>query len=933
MRTFLNLNFKFISRSLVVAAVFFFSFQTTYAIPIINTFTADTGGTNVVQAGGTLQVNNGQGWTIRWQASNTAGCNIDSDESIGSDGLPKWSPVIGGVFSGFQNMDDAGAALLDAEVFQYTIKCYETVRERGTAQQGFPVRNYDVTNPFVGSTLSGSTLTMTGEVSKVITVRVVDQSTSTCPTGASGDICRTVCTGHETTPTCSNCKGSTGTSSGACENAFQCISQNPGNTEQCYISQTESNTATQPAVDSDTGCIPLVGNGFDIKKCTISILDRTLVSLAASFLQLCAYIFEFSIQAGVVQFSSLVSKTGTETAWLTDIWSTIRDILNIAVIFVLLYSAIQVIVGRGGEIKKLIAGVILFGVLTNFSLFLTKAAVDISNVIALEFYQQMRTTPLSDTSFSGGLGATVVTITGLTNLYDPKPEGGISGSLKGSENLLRESILFRLAMIFVFVAVAFVFLQAAFVFIARTLSLILLMIFSPLMFAGGVFAPLQDWIKKWHKEFIGQLTVAPLFMVLLYVVLTVMGSLIKAVNEKLINGENDLFSFLALIILTSALTIFGFGAALSKAKEYSGSIGGKFAGWGSKLSGYGMSKIYSGTLGMAGRGISTGIARASQQTIGRLGEKASKVQGTGLVSTLVRNTGNAVKDKSFDIRNTKAGGAIGGGVSKALSAATGVPVTVSAGPGLKGRETRMKEGVELAQKKADTEIDTELKKIDEGTKQYDIFDQKIVDNTGNELVRTNENNDEWEKKVNVANKYQKGQALAKKNTYLASRPVANRSTSQLKTTAQKAQFKAVKAQQKKLSSETKKEQDHQIRKDKLKAYKDDLKTQFASDASAPLQPPLNNVRVLKSKSEIDAMGDEEVIALWDEIADTISTEMKLYKADKKSIIDNPNQHSIADQREVFRAISDFEKLQKRAGGAGKDIESLKKAIESHEQKK
>ena len=58
-----------------------------------------------------------------------------------------------------------------------------------------------------------------------------------------------------------------------------------------------------------------------------------------------------------------------------------------------------------------------------------------------------------------------------------------------------------------------------------------------------------------------------------------------------------------------------------------------------------------------------------------------------------------------------------------------------------------------------------------------------------------------------------------------------------------------------------------------------------------------------------------------------------YKADKKSIIDNPNQHSIADQREVFRAISDFEKLQKRAGGAGKDIESLKKAIESHEQKK
>ena len=66
-----------------------------------------------------------------------------------------------------------------------------------------------------------------------------------------------------------------------------------------------------------------------------------------------------------------------------------RDILNIGVIFVLLYAAIKVTVGQGGEIKKLIAGVILFGVMTNFSLFLTKAAIDVANVVALEFYNQM----------------------------------------------------------------------------------------------------------------------------------------------------------------------------------------------------------------------------------------------------------------------------------------------------------------------------------------------------------------------------------------------------------------------------------------------------------------------------------------------------------------------------------------------------------------
>lgn len=668
-----------------------------------------------------------------------------------------------------------------------------------------------------------------------------------------------------------------------------------------------------------------------LKRLALGIFDTVVLPLFTAFIRLCSLIFEITVYVGVVKFSEIVGQ-GPDS-WITNIWGTIRDILNIGVIFVLLYAAINIIVGRGGEIKKLIAGVILFGVLTNFSLFFTKAAIDLSNVVALEFYNQMRTEESINTvAFNRGLGATVVEVTGLIKLYTP-PEastgsgGGISSETKNKNSVLKDSFLFRLAMILVFIAIGFMFLQAAFIFLGRTVSLIFLLVFSPLMFAGGVFAPLQKWIKKWHEEFIGQTILAPVFFILLYVALTILSSLTKALDEQLqvIEGQDgDFILSLALILITAVLVIFAFSLALNKAKEMAGSIGGKAASLGNKLGGFALGKAVGGASGLT--------ARLGQQTLGRLGNKID--QGTGLAARtgqLLRL--NKMKDASFDVRNTTSAAKVGQGITKILSTATGAPVTINAGQGLKGRETRMKEGVELAQKKADTEIDAELKKIDEGTKQYDIFDQKIVDDTGNELVRTNENNDEWEKKVNVANKYQKGQALAKKNTYLASRPVASKNTSQLKTTAQKAQFKAVKAQQKKLSSETKKEQDHQIRKDKLKAYKDDLKTQFASDASAPLQPPLNNVKVLKSKSEIDAMGDEEVIALWDEIATTISTEMKLYKADKKSIIDNPNQHSIADQREVFRAISDFEKLQKRAGGASKDIESLKKAIESHEQKK
>lgn len=898
MRNFLSTAFKVFSRSLVVAAVFF-----SVGISVSLGQEAQITSFNSTKS----EVLPTESFLLRWSSEQTTSCSIEvklNSDIIGTrDGLPT-------------NKSD-GEDFNNREVgeYTYTLFCLSSLRS--------------------GPRVIDKSLQV--KVRSATQINTRDQCLND---GNSAEVC-TLCEKYPGSGLCQLCLADD--SSQTCQSFVgQCQSGNDSDAEQCHFTQEQLARLAYEAGDTDAvppkpepssfnSCIALPTYGFDMKKCGIAIFDSIILSLFAAFIRLCSLIFEITVYVGVVKFSEIVGQ-GPDS-WITNIWGTIRDILNIGVIFVLLYAAINIIVGRGGEIKKLIARVILFGVLTNFSLFFTKAAIDLSNVVALEFYNQMRTEKSINTvSFDRGLGAKVVEVTGLIKLYTP-PEastgsgGGISEETKNKNSVLRDSFLFRLAMILVFIAIGFMFLQAAFIFLGRTVSLIFLLVFSPLMFAGGVFAPLQKWIKKWHEEFIGQTILAPVFFILLYVALTILSSLTKALDEQLqvIEGQDgDFILSLALILITAVLVIFAFSLALNKAKEMAGSIGGKAANLGNKLGGFALGKAVGGAAGLT--------ARLGQQTLGRLGNKID--QGTGLMARtgqLLRL--NKMKDASFDVRNTASAAKVGQGITKILSTATGAPVTINTGQGLKGRETRMKEGVELAQKKADTEIDTELKKIDEGTKQYDIFDQKIVDDTGNELVRTNENNDEWEKKVNVANKYQKGQALAKKNTYLASRPVASRSTSQLKTTAQKAQFKAVKAQQKKLSSETKKEQDHQIRKDKLKAYKDDLKTQFASDASAPLQPPLNNVKVLKSKSEIDAMGDEEVIALWDEIATTISTEMKLYKADKKSIIDNPNQHSIADQREVFRAISDFEKLQKRAGGAGKDIESLKKAIESHEQKK
>ncbi len=659
MRNFLNTTFKFLSRSSILTFIFLLSFGTTYAAPIIESFTVNN-------TEGSIQVDNDQGWTVRWEANNAAGCLIKSDEVFAGDSeLPKWSSVSSGTFSGFHNSNDAGGLIVDSETFTYNITCYESVQETTGPTQAPQIVTHTSTNPYTGA-YDPLRVTGIGGVSKTVTVTVIDQSELTCPTeGEGADICNAVCTTAPGTDACNACKGPNGTNSPQCRQAYQCIS-NGGNTSTCQTTAEGLNNATQPKDPDQSGgrCFPKLmgGAGFDVTGCIIDILDVTTVPLAASFLQLCAYIFEFAVQISIVQFSNLVSGNGD---WLTSIWRTIRDVLNIFVIFILLYSAIKVIVGQGGEIKKLISGVILFGVLTNFSLFITKAAVDLSNIVALEFYQQMRNAPLSEARFSNGLGATIVGITGLTNLYDP--QGAISGG-SGISNTttekiagtpLQNSIMYRIAMIFVFIAVAFVFLQAAFIFVARTLSIIVLLIFSPLMFAGGVFSPLKEWIDKWWKDFVGQIALAPVFMILLYVVLTILGSLVKATNSMTAERD-DIYALLGLIILTSALTIFGFGLVIKTAREFSRGVGekgvSKALGWGAQAAGLVGGFVGRNTMGRIGKSLLSG----DSATGNALRENAAKnTLASRLFSRNILRAAGSASRSEFDVRSSPVGSGIG----------------------------------------------------------------------------------------------------------------------------------------------------------------------------------------------------------------------------------------------------------------------------------
>lgn len=663
-RTILNTTFNFSSRSFVLTALFLLSFTSVYAAPNLEYITAE-GKT------GTVEVNAGDNYTISWRASEFAGCYFEESGPLQDNNEEGWSAGSGSIFSSRYVTSDNDPG----QTYTYSLTCYEGVNSFRPLTGSLPLpipTTYTATEPYFGDVdlndiEEWSTFGSGQSVTKTVQVRIVDTSNTGCPTsGYSAESiakCNQVCSNYPTEAVCNSCKNNP-------DGALCKQSCTQPDVLQCKQDQETANQTTTPTVADTDGsrCFPKLmgGAGFSTTGCVIDILDVTAVPLAASFLQLCAYIFEFTIQISIVQFSNLVSGSGSGD-WLTSIWRTIRDILNIFVIFILLYSAIKVIVGQGGEIKKLISGVILFGVLTNFSLFLTKAAVDLSNVVALEFYQQMRNAPLSEAVFSNGLGATIVGVTGLTNLYDP--EGAISGgkgtgisattTVRVQNTPLQDSILYRIAMIFVFIAAAFVFLQAAFIFLARTLSIILLLIFSPLMFAGGVFSPLKEWIDKWWKDFLGQITLAPIFMILLYVVLTIMGSLVTATNARLQN-DSDIYSLLGLIILTSSLTIFGFSAVINKSREYSSTIGekgvSKALGWGAQAAGLVGGFVGRNTMGRIGKRLLSG----DSATGNTLRDSAAKNTWTGRIFSrnVLRAAGSASKGE-FDVRSSPVGSGIG----------------------------------------------------------------------------------------------------------------------------------------------------------------------------------------------------------------------------------------------------------------------------------
>jgi hypothetical protein len=196
-------------------------------------------------------------------------------------------------------------------------------------------------------------------------------------------------------------------------------------------------------------------------------------------------------------------------------WNILRDIINLALIFILLYVAIGTVLNiQSIDWRKQVAHIIIAAILVNFSLFLTRIVIDAGNVVALGFHQELTTVqgraePVKISErFMGILGIQQI----RDMLYvDDRGMDNVTGGWFGAAIALLKIIVTLIAI--------WVFFAAAILFIGRTLALFLLLILSPIGVAGASIPLLGPYAKKWRETLFSQAFLPVVFLFLVFVVL------------------------------------------------------------------------------------------------------------------------------------------------------------------------------------------------------------------------------------------------------------------------------------------------------------------------------------------------------------------------------------------------------------------------------
>ncbi len=266
---------------------------------------------------------------------------------------------------------------------------------------------------------------------------------------------------------------------------------------------------------ADRGTCVSIWEGLQIDACIANGIDAfygIIIWLLSWLLWLTDTLFSTIIKLTIIDFKSLLQQLN-----VIDLgWSTARNIANVFFIFILLYLAISTVLQLSGvDTRKILVNIIIVALVINFSAVFTRIAIDASNVTAVTFYNLLGTegnAPDLSAYFRNALSW----FEGRSVGQGSGPQAsGFTQTTIGSQTLA--AIAKNSGMLILLVITIFTLLAASLLLLIRAVSLIILIIVSPLAFLGYGFKPLAEIFSLWLKRLKCDVLYAPLFFFLLYI--------------------------------------------------------------------------------------------------------------------------------------------------------------------------------------------------------------------------------------------------------------------------------------------------------------------------------------------------------------------------------------------------------------------------------
>lgn len=349
-----------------------------------------------------------------------------------------------------------------------------------------------------------------------------------------------------------------------------------------------------------------------------SLIYNSSISLGGIVVAISGWVFDLSIDRLVLKMGcwfretpggncSGVQITGGIGGVVNALWIVIRDLFNILFIFSLIFIGLKTIWSPGdSSTKKALGLLIAAALLINFSLYVTKVIVDMSNYAAVAIHNQA-TQGITGDGYERRIlnKETGEEITNITSGDKKSLSGAYMQALQFSgwftSDLRNQStgkiITFSLMFLLTSIIVAIVFFWGGIMLITRFVALIIFMIFSPAMFLGWVLPQFQKYTSQWWSKFLSYAFFAPAYIFMLYLglytLLQLEASFVsssKATYAGALSGADDgfaifLFFAIGITFLVAAtkvgesMSIAGAGTAMTTMKGVRNKIQGG-AKWG-----------------------------------------------------------------------------------------------------------------------------------------------------------------------------------------------------------------------------------------------------------------------------------------------------------------------------------------------------------------